>query len=77
MALDSNTCLHRILLTWTLILLCGPTLAEENSIFDGATVKNSDEFNAQYTPDANLLIGVGFKTLCILPPIARLDAEGT
>ena len=63
--------LSRIFLAWTLVLLIGPTLAEESSIFDGATVKNSDEFNAEFTPDANMLIGKGFKTLCILPMIAR------
>lgn len=36
--------LFRIFLAWTLVLLTGPTFAEESSIFDGATVKNSDEF---------------------------------
>ena len=62
---------------WTaifVILLASLTLAEESSILDGATVTNvynadnildPSDFGRAFTPDPNVLIGVGFKTLVI------------
>ena len=52
---------------WTaifVILLVSLTLAEESSILEGATVTNIEtDFKTNLTPNRNVLIGNGFRTL--------------
>ena len=57
--------LLRIFFAWSLILLTRLTLAEESSILDGAAVTNANDFDPEKTPDPNILIGVGFKSVCL------------